>query len=1557
MQRELNETQSILQDQLRLIGNSAFKEGSIISGMALTFQGTDTSGDTGSGNNDPSINPNLISLSTITSHNSKINTVDYKNDGTVSVDTTATTSGDFPGIQFASVGSANAEFTLSFTIKRDSGTLYKFAGLYDNSLTVKKFLVDGQTMKTAFGDQTSTLLVDQLGNQINLNDGNVHNVQVTFQNANTGSYSITVIANPGYNAIKEGNVDFTISALKSEVGDTPTAWKLADGDKDINTGDQRNQKVQIGDGYVYLGGMIRKFDEQTINITGVGDETIGVSNADAIVTATDDTSLVDNTPGAASQWKQGADRLTYNVTLTYDDPNSATIYNIKDGKINNSSSDDSESKRLNDILAKRTNDESGSYRVTGFNLWSEKNTQDSSVINLVIDKGTAYVLGYQIIKGVSTRIAIPKATGTANMADEVLVVKSGQNYTGQLANQPVKQVNQVSGNVAVNGEAVTRGANLATNDTLKQQAYEIAKVYSLKSGNTTTTTSTTTNGTASTTSTTTHDPNEVDYIEGTDFKLVNGNQIQWITGGNAPTTGTTYYVDYDYENVFKQDVDYKINVTNSGALAVTTISFNGMGGLQPEDSSQLHINYDYFLARVDTVTLDAKGEFHVVSGKEDRLAQIKPISYIDPNTLILGYVTVYPNSDTATTQSQSVTRIPFSGLQDLVSRVQNLENTAQGQNIQNQSTAKQDPTIINGFFGDPFKNTAMSDIGNKEFTARMNLNAGQITIDDDASTELSLKEDSANSSVHHFDDMYTPDFTEKAYISQSNATGVININPFDSYTNVADITIDPSTDSWIDEKKTTVNDSKQGADTGSGSSQTKVEDGTTTNTTTTDTAIEYMRQRTINFTATNLMPLTDNLAITVDGVEADITPADNYSVGATKGTIKSDGDGNAKGSFTIPENIRCGSREVALKNPTNVASTVYTSNGINRLYTTTNTDNWHYNDYDEPVYYAPSYYTPDDSYSYTPPAPSGHYESTEWVLGSDNKYYANGDTSGNSGYATPRYFEDGQVQKDYAGWDIQWAAGGSVYTATQWVTDPVAQSFSVDKDGVISSFNLYFAGVPSGDSLTKSEVRVEVRNMDSGFPGTTCLTYGVLSPSDIKSSKDGSVATKVTLKNPLYVNKGDSYAIAAITSSDAYSLYEATIGENDLVSGNPVSSPAYIGGAFFESRNAETWSTDLNTSLKFDVLMDNFNAVGTETFQPITIDGNYFTDYRGNPLKDISGNSIPLILSRIVMLLKFMTPNNTSINAEFRYVLDKQPTNIDISSLDWQPFYVNTDVIFREKIRTIQFRINLNSTKDGSMAPEIVSGASNLIAYKVGTTGTYLMDNLSTSSAPYNHLRISYKATMPQNSSIVTQYSIDGGSTWSTFDKGLMKTTAINSNVNQYAYDLQLYDPTKGDTETANQIKVRIAMVKPDNFGDLYVMALSGSLSLQDGNESGNNGWSPVPVYDTIIPGIILWHNDGSVQNPTTTLAHKVSELRNGLLIHFTDKSGNVYTTTVDAKSLVTNTAYNLNVHAKAVTDDDSSDNTTSTTDNNGATLTKTDDNTLVFANLDSLYPFEIDAN
>ena len=96
--------------------------------------------------------------------------------------------------------------------------------------------------------------------------------------------------------------------------------------------------------------------------------------------------------------------------------------------------------------------------------------------------------------------------------------------------------------------------------------------------------------------------------------------------------------------------------------------------------------------------------------------------------------------------------------------------------------------------------------------------------------------------------------------------------------------------------------------------------------------------------------------------------------------------------------------------------------------------------------------------------------------------------------------------------------------------------------------------------------------MKNGFPTQHVLPFSeiVVSPDDIQISGDGSVATTITFKAPVYCEPGQEYAIALASNSTKYSVYVSRVGENDLLSQTFISNQPYL-GSLFKSQNASTW--------------------------------------------------------------------------------------------------------------------------------------------------------------------------------------------------------------------------------------------------------------------------------------------------------------------------------------------------------------------------------------------------
>jgi hypothetical protein len=881
--------------------------------------------------------------------------------------------------------------------------------------------------------------------------------------------------------------------------------------------------ITVEDGLVYLEGRVRRFKKQTIPFSSTGNERIGVKVDQKVIDYNEDPTLLDQTQGAPSYLSAGADRLEETVVLTNNDDSSPMIYEFNDGDLF-IQPERPEFSQINETLAQRTYEESGSYQVEGFNMWVEKSATAGKV-DLIIDRGIAYVLGYRIAKPTATRIPLDKSTQFQNVAQETHTYDTAVRKF-KVGSSSVKEVKQVLARTQspAGGIQMSKGA-ADGRDGLPAQYTSVDP---------------------STVVLWTNSP-EVFYTYGTDYTILEENGVQyvnWDTGANGkePTTGTSYNLSFDYDRVMKVGVDYKVDTIpiKDAAGWETYVDFNGMTGLKPKDKGMVRVNYDYYLARADLVTLDSTGKFTVLQGQSDRIGTVQAPIHEDPLTLKIGDVYLYPNSDYAEAQNNGVVRLRMSDIANMKKRLENVEYNQTIEALENGSIVSDDPLTLRGVFADGFVDFSRMDLNMS--SVALSFDDAHITLMVDApSSQMKSPELAQNESVaHSWGRLVTAPFTEVKEIIQPLATEAMNVNPYAVYNKLGALKITPAADNWIEENKVTINKEEvktsvmdrwwnnnrttsqrpsleylvdgldlDGTTNWSDLGNADTAKGTLTDVSTTirSSSIEFIRQKDITFTATNLQPMTNNLYITFDGVRVPVTPAGTTVAGSDSGTIMADAKGTASGKFTIPAGIRTGVREVILRNDTNTAATIYTAQGT--------------------------------------------LKTTEEVI--------------------------------------------TRTRVTLNLFDPLAQSFVFPQDRVVTSFDLYFASKSSTDNLI-----IQVRGLsEGGFPNQTVFAERVLTPAEVNISNDASVMTKVALDDPLMCKAGQSYCVVAITDSTEYTMWVATLGQKriDAPSQTVVSQP-YVNGVLFSSSNARTWTVHQESDLKFAVNTAQFEENAVVEFEP-----------------------------------------------------------------------------------------------------------------------------------------------------------------------------------------------------------------------------------------------------------------------------------------------------------------------------------------------------------------------
>jgi len=170
--------------------------------------------------------------------------------------------------------------------------------------------------------------------------------------------------------------------------------------------------------------------------------------------------------------------------------------------------------------------------------------------------------------------------------------------------------------------------------------------------------------------------------------------------------------------------------------------------------------------------------------------------------------------------------------------------------------------------------------------------------------------------------------------------------------------------------------------------------------------------------------------------------------------------------------------------------------------------------------------------------------------------------------------------------------------------DPIAQSFLVlDETGVfLTRCDVFFRSKDDMDI----PVTIQLRTMQNGYPTQHVIPFSevILEPDQVQISSDGSIATPISFKAPVYLEGGKEYCVCLASVSTKYSVYISRVGENDILTQTFISNQPYL-GSFFKSQNASTWEASQWEDLKFSLYRADFIESGTvEFYSPELSEGN-----------------------------------------------------------------------------------------------------------------------------------------------------------------------------------------------------------------------------------------------------------------------------------------------------------------------------------------------------------------
>ena len=677
---------------------------------------------------------------------------------------------------------------------------------------------------------------------------------------------------------------------------------LSDGD--IRSGAQilvnDNNSVTVTNGSIYVEGLVRSFKEQNIQITGIGEEIIGVKLVKSAIDYNTDKELLSPAAGYPNYAMPGAERLKETLVLTVNDPNAVILYVLTDGKLSNAKKveDDTFYKRLLELLAERTYDESGHYTVEGLEL-SQKNQYSPDKLFVSMARGKAYVEGWSVKKNTASTIAIDRALDTRSINAEPKIYKTGTNKY-RLNGFPVARINRVTALVSVSTTMTRQGAVNGL-DPIPGQYTPVVRITSITA---------TGGGTT--------------YKENVDYTL-ESDSVRWITGGDQPALGATYNITFQYNRTMTKDVDYKLTI-ESDAHYLQLLQSN-----TPVDNSQMSIDYDSYLYYINTIAMDKDGNLHVIKGQPDTIDKVAPPDIADNRTLLIGFVRVTPMNDNLHIVNTMNRRSEMSRIQRMYERLEESELNQAISDLDKEAMDMEEATLLRGILTDGFIGWTKADINHPEFSAAIDPIERTLTCGYDEVVNKLTLDNTKTTGAAVFDKLVTVQGSERIKDQQPYGTEAHLINPYTAFPENPSVKLTPSADNWTDSNMITIQ--REGETIRKNTSRSSLA-GTTISTSSTvdvlETAIEYMRSITVTIHAKKFRPSQRYIRATFNDIPVVLSPSES-KYADTSGTLKADEKGEVRGSFTIPSGVRTGTVDVKVfcdDYPSLIGNAPFTANGV-----------------------------------------------------------------------------------------------------------------------------------------------------------------------------------------------------------------------------------------------------------------------------------------------------------------------------------------------------------------------------------------------------------------------------------------------------------------------------------------------------------------------------------------------------------------------------------------------------------------------------------------------------
>ena len=709
------------------------------------------------------------------------------------------------------------------------------------------------------------------------------------------------------------------------------------------------------------------------------------------------------------------------------------------------------------------------------------------------------------------------------------------------------------------------------------------------------------------------------------------------------------------------DISSPQNISGITALPMSysSTAFEGNGSFNPDLAkigSNITVDYDHYLARLDRLFLTALGEFVVVTGEPSDVPKkgAKVDNAIEVAEIFVPAYT--PDVGEIATQLVQHRRYTMRDIDGIQRRLTQLETAVSLSMLEEKTETLQVlddegfDKFKSGFVVDPFKGHGVGDVFHPDYGIAVDQREG-IARPSHRTNYFDMQfNQGISSNITKSGDLLTLPFTEEAHITSNKASQQVNVNPYDVANFVGRMELSPDKDVWHDmEQLPSITTSQEG---NFDAILAGVEVGTVWNdwqqtwagvpTVTQQVGnflennmlgdepeeFELLRgrrfrrprrlprrrgrgRRAVTTTTTRTIPTRERRSGIVTNVVEDITTTRNDRVvGVSAINFMRSIDITISGELLKPNTaLNVFFDNINVNAHCTPSSGTYGVGGATAKGTKLKTDN---QGKLSAVFTVPN----DDTLRFETGIRTLKVTDTDTVdsllstTSAFTNFMANGSltstqteiVSTRNGRVTTESVNEGRANQIV-----------TTSTTTRWV-DPLAQSFLIEKEeGVfINSIDVFFSAKDGGGL----PVTCSIRQMLNGAPTQKVLPFAekTLYPSEVNVSANAQTATKFTFPAPVYLNPNTEYCFVLESNSNAYLTWVGQMGDFDVHTKEPIDRQPYA-GVLFKSQNSSTWTPEQLQDLKFNINRCKFSSTS----------GKVVLENKAIPSKKLRNNPIEVI--------------------------------------------------------------------------------------------------------------------------------------------------------------------------------------------------------------------------------------------------------------------------------------------------------------------------------------------